>query len=36
MIGGKSKKAYYFIGLSEDNNFIYLDPHFVQKGTSKT
>jgi hypothetical protein len=31
MIGGKPKKALYFIGVHNENSFVYLDPHFVQK-----
>lgn len=29
VIGGKPKKALYFIG-RHNNEYIYLDPHFVQ------
>jgi cysteine protease ATG4 len=29
LLGGKPKKALYFIG-RKDENFIYLDPHYVQ------
>lgn len=29
MIGGKPNLAYYFVGIKEPNNLIYLDPHVV-------
>ena len=30
-IGGKTNKAFYFIGKTDDNQIIYLDPHYNQK-----
>jgi cysteine protease ATG4 len=30
-IGGRTNKAYYFIGKTDDNKIIYLDPHYNQK-----
>jgi len=30
MIGGKPKKALYFLGIHNSQEFIYLDPHYVQ------
>lgn len=30
MIGGKGNYALYFVGVTEDNSLIYLDPHFKQ------
>lgn len=30
MIGGKPGKALYFLGLHNNDSFIYLDPHYVQ------
>jgi cysteine protease ATG4 len=29
--GGKENSALYFVGVSDSNHLIYLDPHFVQK-----
>lgn len=34
MIGGIPKRAYYFVGHTEDN-FIYLDPHIVHQGSNR-
>lgn len=34
MIGGIPKRAYYFVGHTEDN-FIYLDPHIVHQGSTR-
>lgn len=30
VIGGKPKKALYFVGRKEDE-YVYLDPHYVQE-----
>lgn len=29
--GGREKSALYFVGISDSNNLIYLDPHVVRK-----
>jgi cysteine protease ATG4 len=34
VIGGKPDKALYFIG-KHDENFIYLDPHYVQEANTE-
>jgi cysteine protease ATG4 len=32
--GGRENSALYFVGITDSNNLIYLDPHFVQKSAS--
>ena len=34
VIGGKPSKALYFLGLHNENSFIYLDPHYVQSASN--
>ena len=34
MIGGKPTKALYFVGV-DDEELVYLDPHYVQPSTSR-
>jgi cysteine protease ATG4 len=34
VIGGKPKKALYFLG-RHNNDFIYLDPHYVHSANKK-
>ena len=34
MLGGIPSKAFYFVGATKSGNFIYLDPHLVQKAST--
>lgn len=34
IVGGMTGRAYYFLGHTDDN-FVYLDPHVVQKGSNR-
>ena len=36
MIGGRPKKALYFLGTYNRQHYIYLDPHYVQQATADT
>ena len=31
MVGGKGSSSFYFLGIDEDDNLIYLDPHKIQE-----
>ena len=34
MLGGIPSKAFYFVGVTKKGNYIYLDPHLVQKAST--
>jgi hypothetical protein len=34
MLGGIPKKAFYFVGITNSDRLIYLDPHFVQSAST--